>query len=661
MTRAVRRAAAVLVAASTLAVAGCRDGGGVGTERPTPVARVAVTPPADTLAPGETAELRAAPTDSAGRPIDAAAVLWSSSDPDVATVDGSGRVRALAPGAALVAAVAGGVRGEARLLVRRAPATLEVVPATLGLGESAVLQPIVRDSTGVVLPLALDLVSRDPGVLGRDTLGFGPPGLLTARAMGTATLAVTVDGRELTARVTVEAPRVAHVGFAFRDLVVPVGGTRPLDVGVFVAGAGASGASEGGRIPTRAVTVEWRSSDSSVVTVDAAGVARAHREGEAVVTAVVAGIAGAVGVRAVALPDAPLRFTQIAAGARQTCALSTGGTAYCWGEVPPYARGALGLAVREEGLYTGSEVWGVASLPLPVRSPVRFARLAEGSSARGGCALTADGQAYCWSTAEGARPTAGPLRFTSLSAASQHACGVTGDGEGFCWGSGSDGQLGTGSQEPFTPGPNLAAAPPRPVAGGLRWATIVAGDAEQLFPYSCGVTVDGALHCWGNRRLAPARVGGERRFRSVTVGGQTCAIAVEGATYCWYGVAPPADLETARVDGGRRFVVAAGGTQEGCGVDAAGTVACWRLRFGVVDRATALVGAPSLRTLVFGSDYAAHACGLDREGVAYCWGTNGMGRLGLPRVDGWSRFPGTARPLRFEGVYALPTRVLGQD
>lgn len=85
-----------------------------------PVAAVAVTPSAITLAPGGTAQVTARVTGSSGRVLERP-VAWTSSDPSVATVDASGRVQAVAPGSATISGRSGERSDEAGITVTPAP------------------------------------------------------------------------------------------------------------------------------------------------------------------------------------------------------------------------------------------------------------------------------------------------------------------------------------------------------------------------------------------------------------------------------------------------------------------------------------------------------------------------------------------------------------
>ena len=78
---------------------------------------VIVSPPADTIAPGDTLRLVAEAFDEGGHPVEDAAFTWSSADASVATVDGSGLVRGVAEGATTITAMAGSVSGASEITV----------------------------------------------------------------------------------------------------------------------------------------------------------------------------------------------------------------------------------------------------------------------------------------------------------------------------------------------------------------------------------------------------------------------------------------------------------------------------------------------------------------------------------------------------------------
>ena len=141
--------------------------------------------------------------------------------------------------------------------------------------------------------------------------------------------------------------------------------------------------------------------------------------------------------------------------------------------------------------------------------------------------------------------------------------------------------------------------------------------------YSCAVTTDGGLKCWGNNQFGqlgdgtttlsavPVQISGGHTFASVAAGGgHSCAVTTDGTAYCW---------------GHDR------NSQLGNGIEGE-----------TQSTAPVLVGA----ALVFRSVSAglAHTCGVTTDSVAYCWGLNSAGQLGIgstTNTDGPERVSGT--------------------
>ena len=110
-----------------------------------------------------------------------------------------------------------------------------------------------------------------------------------------------------------------------------------------------------------------------------------------------------------------LTFTAVVAGAEFSCALTSAGVAYCWGDN-------------------------------------RFGQLGSGDAASRAVP----------------RPVAGGLHFVALAAGLFHACGLTSSGNAWCWGKNSSGELGDGTTD--------SSYVPVAVTGGLTFASIGAGD-----------------------------------------------------------------------------------------------------------------------------------------------------------------------------------------
>jgi alpha-tubulin suppressor-like RCC1 family protein len=204
-----------------------------------------------------------------------------------------------------------------------------------------------------------------------------------------------------------------------------------------------------------------------------------------------------------------LTFTQLAAGTRHACGLTSSGRLYCWGGDE---KGELGTAAP--GAPCGTSVArGCVTSPRLVEGPA-FASVS--SSGFSTCALTGAGGAYCWGANDSgqlgagvpadtfAHPTptavAGGLSFVTLSSHQRGACGLTRAGHAYCWGSNFNGELGIAPASspdscpfPEDATPQPCALTPVPVPSSLIFASITKG-----FDHTCATTTHGAVYCWGD-------------------------------------------------------------------------------------------------------------------------------------------------------------------
>jgi alpha-tubulin suppressor-like RCC1 family protein len=249
-----------------------------------------------------------------------------------------------------------------------------------------------------------------------------------------------------------------------------------------------------------------------------------------------------------------------------------------------------------------------------------------------------------------------PTRFVMVTAGADHTCALTDQGDAYCWGSNQFGQLGNGSADA------LSHKEPVRVAGDLKFTKVVAG-----FTHTCGIVRGDAAYCWGANDTAqlgdgtlkpsptPVRVAGDVRFQMIGPGGgHTCAVSIEGRGYCWGGnwhgqlgvgnrdgepAAPccfrvPTPLRTEL-----RFRTAIAGGISSCGVAVDGKAYCWgspqegRLGTGAADAAnksadktvpTAVAGDVVFETV---TPRTWHTCGLSSSHAAFCWG--GAGEHGV--------------------------------
>src|SRR2546428_535244 len=132
--------------------------------------------------------------DGNGRTVAGQTFAWSSSDPVIATVDGTGLATGLAPGSVTITATTAGASGTATLSVQQVLTSVVVSPATatlnaLGLTQS--FSAVARDAGGnVILGRTFAWSASPAGVATIDPV----TGIATALANGVATIAATTGG-----------------------------------------------------------------------------------------------------------------------------------------------------------------------------------------------------------------------------------------------------------------------------------------------------------------------------------------------------------------------------------------------------------------------------------------------------------------------------------
>ena len=205
-------------------------------------------------------------------------IVWMSSNSNVATVDGDGKVTGRNAGTAIITAISDhGERAACKVTVTRKNE------------ESARKKPTL-DTTSLSLVLQyndlhpthqLQLTNSDHSFLyvyqwmssNPEVATVSDKGLVTAQAAGTTTITAMVsNGQALRCSVTVTSD-IGKVTLNKSDLLLRIVGTQErLTATVAVEG--------GGSVP-----ITWVSSNPGVVTVDADGVVTAIADGEAKVTA----------------------------------------------------------------------------------------------------------------------------------------------------------------------------------------------------------------------------------------------------------------------------------------------------------------------------------------------------------------------------------------
>jgi len=363
----------------------------------------------------------------------------------------------------------------------------------------------------------------------------------------------------------------------------------------------------------------------------------------------------------------PLRFTAITVAVAASCALTADGAAYCWGDG------------REEQLGTASPPEQCAAGPCSTR-PVRVesATPLTGLSANDWyvCGLDPAGSPLCWGWIVvdvdavhqfGPKPVPLPngVALTSISAGGSHICGVATDHQAYCWGDFEGGRRGYPLIGFDT---SYATFQPNVVGGGLQFAEVRAGSWG-----TCGLTVGGQAYCWGSNvagtlgdpaatvqqncglapqpcALAPVPVAGSHLFTSLSGSRlHVCGATASGDLYCWgsdvahqIGVPDPSgtcaetpcEAAPAKVFATDvTFAAVSAGGLSTCGLTGDGIAYCWGddsygqlgISGGSADLPVQVAGGHRLKAIAVAID---HACALLLDGDAFCWGENGSGQLG---------------------------------
>ena len=360
-------------------------------------------------------------------------------------------------------------------------------------------------------------------------------------------------------------------------------------------------------------------------------------------------------------PPGPIRFMSLTAGARHTCGLDGDGVAYCWGWDADGQLGAL-----QPGAFLGTV--------LPVFTDVRFLQLAAGSQQT--CGLSIEGDVYCWGRGTwGVHPV--PTRveggdtFVDLSGRWRDVCGVVADGGVRCFGEENAGQLGTGRHgEGLHFMPQVALLDEEAVRVEVgRW-------------FACALLTSGTRSCWGQDQRGELGRGDAEpgpctnsrgslvRCSAVPVPGvgpspvldlgiamlHGCALSEGGWVDCWGdngagqlgtdeelpqcpgwepNQAGPCSRVPLRVEGLPPVEAVFIGGFHSCALEASGQAWCWGSNtFGQLGRGGTLGRVPFVSMVRGGVAFTelalgqVHTCGLDAEGLAYCWGNNIGGQLG---------------------------------
>ena len=355
--------------------------------------------------------------------------------------------------------------------------------------------------------------------------------------------------------------------------------------------------------------------------------------------------------------------TSVDVGGGHACAIYNNGNVACWGR---NTQGELGNGSTESS-YAPRIVTGLSHVT----------KLALGYEHT--CAITAGHTVSCWGynnqgqVGDGSSPSQphySPTSVPSLSgvvdiaAGAFHTCAVTGDGNVYCWGADANSQLGDGG------GANVAS--PQLVPGISHIAAIAAGAS-----HTCVLSNSGVVTCWGLNTAGECGIGTISSIATPTIdpstvtgltgpdvpvaiaaggnssGSATCVLLRSGAMKCWglntssqlgSSVGDVTSHPTATAVSG---ISGASGISVGpsttCASFSNGTAKCWgndtfgQIGNGAISsspQAPRVVSLSNIASIVTGggnttpTNDMSSTCAVDTSGILSCWGGNAYGRLG---------------------------------
>jgi uncharacterized protein YjdB len=249
---------------------------------PKVVVSIAVTAGPDVITVGKTSQFDAVATyDDASKADVTQTAQWSSSAPAVATVSASGVATGISAGVADIQATMGSVSGHAALTVNPLLVSIDIAPANpaIELNTSQALTANGHYSDGSQRDLTAVVAWSSSNVSVATIL---PSGVVTAVAPGTSSISATSGEIVGSTNLTVRSAHLTSIVVDQDGMTIPLGVPQQLTAtGVFSDGSTSS-----------LVALSWTSSDSTILSIDANGLASPLVIGSVTVTATSQSVTG---------------------------------------------------------------------------------------------------------------------------------------------------------------------------------------------------------------------------------------------------------------------------------------------------------------------------------------------------------------------------------
>lgn len=251
---------------------------------PVSLISLSISPSTATLPLGIQARLIATGTfsDSSTRDV-SSSVIWSSSNPTVATVAQDGQLKSNAVGAATVSAAQGKIACSANVTVSDAALTAIAVSAdsmilAIGRKDQLKAQGTFTDGTSREITNTVTWSSSSPSVV-----VISPGGVAQAKGVGTANVIAALGSVSGGQALTATAAALNTITVSSSQSSLPVGTTTQLT---------ATGTYSDGTAHDLTASVQWSSSSQSVIAISPGGVVQAKGIGTANVIAALGPVSG---------------------------------------------------------------------------------------------------------------------------------------------------------------------------------------------------------------------------------------------------------------------------------------------------------------------------------------------------------------------------------
>ena len=246
-----------------------------------------ILPASPSVLVGATAQLVGQVLDQNGLTM-AQEVVWTSSNPSVATVTSAGLLKGITTGTTQISATSGTLSSTVQATVTAIPvASVSVTPSssTLAVNGTVSLSAKAMDSNGNTLTGRATVWSSSNA----SVVTVSPAGVATAVSPGTSTITASIEGKSATASITVSSPS----GGAVASIELSSNSTT-LDIGQSTQAVATLRDADGNVLSGQTVT--WTTVDPAIATVSSSGLIKAVSGGSVAIVASSGGVSGSLAV-----------------------------------------------------------------------------------------------------------------------------------------------------------------------------------------------------------------------------------------------------------------------------------------------------------------------------------------------------------------------------